>query len=173
MPKTYPYLSDDTGQIQSVSFSSTALMFYSSLSKANGYPQNQDVFLDVYKSMFGKYEAKEDIAYEYILAAFKVCVDKIPTATTDSTVRTHVTGHSLGGAYSSFCYAQILVDDAKLTQEKIQTGDEYIFGCPRVGSNDWAAMNQDLVSKKEGQSWRTVNYEDLVPQVPPTTLKPE
>ncbi|CAI0650596.1 unnamed protein product [Colletotrichum noveboracense] len=33
-------------------------------------------------------------------------------------------------------------------------GDEYTFGCPRVGSNDWAAMNQDLVSKKEGQSWR-------------------
>ncbi|KAF4840883.1 Lipase [Colletotrichum siamense] len=122
--------------------------------------------------MFAKYDAMEDITYEHILAAFKVCVDKILTATTDSTVRTHVTGHSLGGAYSSFCYAQILVDDGKLTQEKIQTGDEYTFGCPRVVSNDWAAMNQDRVSKKKGQSWRIVNDEDLVPQVPPTTVKP-
>lgn len=119
--------------------------------------------------MFGKYDAMKDIAYEHILAAFKVCVDKVPTATTGSLVRTQVMGHSLDGAYSSFCYAQMLIDDAKLTQERIQMGDEYTLGCPHVGSNDW---NQYLMSRKEGQSWRIVNDEDLVPQVPPNTLKP-
>ncbi|KAF0324860.1 lipase class 3 family protein [Colletotrichum asianum] len=164
MPKTYPYPSDETGQIQSISFSSTPQIFYCTnplslaqvlvdynyqFTKANGYLQNQEVSLGVYTSMFGKYDAMEDITYEYILAVFKVCVDKIPTATTGSLVRTHVTGHSLGGSYSSFCYAQMLIDDAKLTQEKIKMGDKYTFGCLRVGSNDWAATNQDLVSKKK------------------------
>ncbi|KAK2748800.1 lipase [Colletotrichum kahawae] len=141
------------------------------LTKANGFLQNQEVSLGVYTSMFDKYEANEDIAYDYILAAFKGCVDKIPT--TGGPVRTHVTGHSLGGSYSSFCYAQMLIDAAKLVPENIQMGDEYTFGCPRVGSNDWAAMNQDIVSMNEGQSWRIVNDKDLVPQVPPTTLKPD
>ncbi|KAF4869029.1 hypothetical protein CGCSCA1_v011714 [Colletotrichum siamense] len=51
-------------------------------------------------------------------------------------VRRHVAGHSLGGAYSSFCYAQILIDDAKPTQEKVQMGEDHTFGCPRIGSND-------------------------------------
>ncbi|KAI8246499.1 hypothetical protein K4K56_002705 [Colletotrichum sp. SAR 10_98] len=56
------------------------------LTKANGYLQNQEVSLSVYTTMSGKYDAMEDITYEHILAAFKVCVDKISTASTGSLV---------------------------------------------------------------------------------------
>ncbi|CAI0650597.1 unnamed protein product, partial [Colletotrichum noveboracense] len=54
--------------------------------QANGYLQNQEVSLGVCTTMFGKYDSMEDITHEHILAAFKVCVDKIPTATTGSLV---------------------------------------------------------------------------------------
>ncbi|KAF3810929.1 hypothetical protein GCG54_00003107 [Colletotrichum gloeosporioides] len=150
--KAKPFASIAFKGRNSLSLAQVLVDYNYQLTKANGYFQNQEVFLSVYTSMFGKYDAMEDITYEYVLAAFKVCMDKIPTATSGSLIRTHVTGHSFGGSYSSFCYAQMLIDDAKLTQNKIQMGDECTFRCPRVGSNDWAAMNQDLVSKKEGQS---------------------
>ena len=55
----------------------------------------------------------------------------------------------------------------------IAVGDEYAFGAPRVGSNDYAQLNADLVGLHDGQSWRIVNDQDIVPQVPLTKIPPQ
>lgn len=52
-------------------------------------------------------------------------------------------------------------------------GDAYTFGSPRVGSQSWADMNAKLVDIHEGQLWRIVNSDDIVPLVPPSDLKPD
>ena len=55
----------------------------------------------------------------------------------------------------------------------IAMGDEYTFGAPRVGSDDYAELNAKLVYYQAGQSWRVVNDQDIVPQIPPTEIPPE
>ena len=54
----------------------------------------------------------------------------------------------------------------------IAIGDEYTFGAPRVGSDDYVQLNATLVGYQAGQSWRIVNDQDIVPQIPPTEIPP-
>ncbi|WYZ43603.1 hypothetical protein EsH8_VII_000039 [Colletotrichum jinshuiense] len=140
------------------------------LTDSGKYLGGTQVSLGVFTALFAEFEKVEDTAYNYIIAALESCVQKIPKAS-GSLVRAHVTGHSLGGSYSSFFYAQLLQDAGGLGPE-VETGDEYTFGAPRVGSQAWAVYNNSVVSPSEGQSWRIVNNDDLVPQIPPTSLKP-
>ena len=58
-----------------------------------------------------------------------------------------------------------------IPSSKVAMGDEYTFGAPRVGSQNLAIFNRSVVTDLEGQSWRIVNNQDIVPQVPPTSLK--
>ncbi|KAI3583053.1 lipase [Fusarium oxysporum f. sp. albedinis] len=78
--------------------------------------------------------------YNHIFEQLGVIAKTLPRDE-GTTIRAHVTGHSLGGSYSSMCYAQLLIDASKFLPG-LKMGDEYTFGAPRVGSNDWALMNR-------------------------------
>lgn len=125
----------------------------------------------VYTSLFGNYPGN-GIPYQQILQAVRAKAKELPN-TSGRPVEVHVTGHSLGGSYSTLCYTQLLIDVAPTSPAagEIILGDEYTFGAPRIGSNEYARLNKTLVDHQRGQSWRIVNNHDLVPQVPPTTLQ--
>lgn len=126
----------------------------------------------VYGALFGKYkDLHGEIAYTFIIEQLGFLAQNLPKSDPSTNVRTHVTGHSLGGSYSSFCYAQLLIDaTAGKLPKVIAPGDQYTFGAPRVGSQKWALFNRESVLKHEGLTWRIVNNTDIVPQVPPTRL---
>jgi hypothetical protein len=133
--------------------------------------QDQSVSEGVYTGLFGDFSEKDKPSYKpynHIVEQLDAIAKALPRDE-GTTIRAHVTGHSLGGSYSSLCSAQLLIDVPKLLPG-FKMGDEYTFGAPRVGSNDWALMNRSLATEGDGQIWRIVNSGDLVPQVPPTDL---
>ena len=141
------------------------------------YDQHTGAFLDkthcsigVYTGLFGQFNQPNDPPYKNILSETKELASRLPNSLKDP-VRVHVTGHSLGGSYSSFCYTQLLMDVAPGGMP-ITMGDEYTFGAPRVGSDDYVQLNAKLVDYQAGQSWRIVNDQDIVPQIPPTEIPP-
>lgn len=127
----------------------------------------------VYTGLFGNFPGK-GTPYKQILSATREAAKKLPN-TSGLAVPAHVTGHSLGGSYSTLCYTQLLIDVApsNLSPGMMFMGDEYTFGAPRIGSNEWSRLTSKLVEVQRGRSWRIVNNHDLVPQVPPTTLQPK
>ena len=131
------------------------------------YLGGNPVSFGVFTGLFGDFGLPDKTPYAAILEAVDRTAEIIPGAQP----RTHVTGHSLGGSYSSFAYAQLLSDFPKLPSPFFTMGDEYNFGAPRVGSQDWAKYNNLLMSEGHGISYRIVNDQDIVPQVPPTDLK--
>lgn len=146
------------------------------LTTPDGYLQNQQgtvqVSVGVYTGLFGNFEAPYNPPYAYIVDQVGQLAKNLPNPP-GGAVRTHVTGHSLGGSYSSFCFAQLLLDEGQGKLSRfIATGDEYTFGAPRVGSEDWAKLNRDLHLRQAGSIWRIVHDQDVVPQVPATSLKP-
>lgn len=124
----------------------------------------------VYTGLFGNFHPPNDPSYAHILDATQALAKTLPNSLGQAAC-VHVTGHSLGGSYSSFCYTQLLIDVAP-NKMPIVMGDEYTFGAPRVGSDDYAELNSNLVGLQPGQSWRVVNNQDIVPQVPPTEIPP-
>lgn len=126
----------------------------------------------VYTGLFGTFSGK-GIPYKQILSATRVAASKLPN-TSGRPVPAHVTGHSLGGSYSTLCYTQLLIDVAPSNPgvREMMMGDEYTFGAPRIASNQWSKFTNKLVEVQRGRSWRIVNNHDLVPRVPPTTLQP-
>ena len=151
------------------------------LSPAQGYLGDEDVSKGVYTGLFGdfgKHPVVQNgtppyIPYKGIRDQLHEIAKGLPNAD-GGKVRIHVTGHSLGGSYASFCYAQVLIDalSSKLPQSLL-SGDGYTFGAPRVGSHLWAKLNSKIEDEQHGRSWRIVHNEDIVPQIPPTTLKPD
>ncbi|RGP70371.1 lipase class 3 [Fusarium longipes] len=67
-------------------------------------------------------------------------------------------------SFSEGAYDGLFTDS---TDKGFKMGDEYTFGAPRVGNNDWALMNCNLASAVEGQIWCAANFDGLVP---PTDL---
>ncbi len=141
------------------------------------YDQHTGEFLDnthssigVYTGLFGQLDQPNDPPYENILNETKRLAQRLPNSPKNP-VRVHVTGHSLGGSYSSFFYTELLIDVAPEGM-LIAIGDEYTFGAPRVGSDDYVQLNAKLVDYQAGQSWRIVNDQDILPQVPPTEIPP-
>ncbi|KAM5350301.1 hypothetical protein ACJ41O_006806 [Fusarium nematophilum] len=135
----------------------------------------QSVSTGVYTALFSSFASISESPFEDIQAKLKMLAATFhPAAAQSGSPRVHVTGHSLGGSYSALCYpALLLAGGAGLTPGSFAMGDEYTFGCPRVGSQAWAEWNNKTVSASEGQSWRIVLNTDFVPQVPPTSLKPD
>ncbi|KAJ7891590.1 hypothetical protein B0H14DRAFT_3854974 [Mycena olivaceomarginata] len=84
----------------------------------------------------------------------------------ETSVVTHCTGHSLGGAYSSLCYGQLTIDGSSL--RKFALGDLYTFGSPRIGLTDFAKAIRAAVGppSSSGSSWRIANKYDYVTKVP-------
>ena len=69
-----------------------------------------------------------------------------------------VTGHSLGGAIASLASTWLAYENVAPRKDIIL----YTFGMPRVGNYDYALQHDRLVNN----SWRVVNYNDLVPHFP-------
>lgn len=137
------------------------------LMQAGQFLDNTHVSEGVFTGLFGTFEAPNKPPYVNVRDSAKHLAESMQAGS----VPTHVTGHSLGGSYSQFLYAQLLIDVAPDSGAMLM-GDEYTFGAPRVGSQDWAVMNKGVVSKQKGSSWRIANHGDPVPTVPPTTLRP-
>ncbi|KAI1458229.1 Alpha/Beta hydrolase protein [Annulohypoxylon moriforme] len=80
-------------------------------------------------------------------------------------VQAWVTGHSLGGAYATNCWAGMLADMHFMhtTIRGLMT-----FGSPRVGNKAYATYASNL--KGFRKSWRFVNGNDLVAKIPSVTL---
>ncbi|KZZ98882.1 lipase [Moelleriella libera RCEF 2490] len=137
------------------------------LMQAGNFLDNTHVSEGVFTGLFGTFEAPNNPPYVNVREVAKRLAENMQAGP----VPTHVTGHSLGGSYSQFLYAQLLIDVAPGTSAMLM-GDEYTFGAPRVGSQDWAVANKRVVGLQPGLSWRIANDGDPVPKVPPTTLKP-
>ena len=69
-----------------------------------------------------------------------------------------VTGHSLGGTIASMASTWLAYYNVAPRKDIIL----YTFGMPRVGNYDYALQHDRLVNN----SWRVVNYDDLVPHFP-------
>lgn len=130
---------------------------------------SQQVSEGVYTGLFGKFQSLDSSAFDHTREKLGELVVLFHDAPAQP--RVHVTGHSLGGSYSQLCYAGLLTAVDMAFPEHATMGDQYTFGAPRVGSQDWARYNAKLVAQAEGRTWRIVNNRDIVPQVPPTTLK--
>ena len=85
-------------------------------------------------------------------AEVKVLVRKNPS------YQIWVTGHSLGGAMASLASTWLAYHNIAPRKNIIS----YTFGMPRVGNYDYALQHDQLVNN----SWRVVNFNDLVPHVP-------
>jgi len=123
---------------------------------------NSQVSSGFYFPIFSTYN--QDPSKMPFLMIQKAIQDIVTKAKT--TAITHVTGHSLGGAYSSLSYAQMCIGGFGTT--KASLGDLYTFGSPRVGRGDFAVPLKAAISPPAnfGSSWRIVNYRDYVPKVP-------
>jgi triacylglycerol lipase len=69
-----------------------------------------------------------------------------------------ITGHSLGGAMSIFCTLD-------MKSNGIDVDGVYNYGQPRLGNQNFANFLGAL-----NETYRVINYGDLVPHVPPTTF---
>ncbi|KAF5541109.1 lipase class 3 [Fusarium mexicanum] len=120
----------------------------------------------VYNALFGTFNNKDILSpFELILHALEDFVPKLQGEDKAEPLL-HVTGHSLGGSYSSFCFAQFMMQNASLPGGA-RLGDLYNFGSPRVGQKAWSqAFYENLGGKFPGGAWRIVNDKDIVPQVP-------
>ncbi|RYP33761.1 hypothetical protein DL767_004628 [Monosporascus sp. MG133] len=81
-------------------------------------------------------------------------------------VQLWMTGHSLGGAYATNCWAGFLADMHFMhtTVRGLVT-----FGSPRVGDKTYSTYARDI--KGFRKSWRFVNGNDVVPGIPYCTWK--
>ena len=73
-----------------------------------------------------------------------------------------VTGHSLGAALGSLASAWLTYYNIAARENVIL----YTFGSPRVGDYKYAVQHDQLVNN----SWRVVNFDDIVPHLPPLIL---
>lgn len=141
---------------------------------SDGFLHGAHVSSGVFTTLFGRYEDPDTVPYIAIRdGALKSAAALLSSTKTASTVRTHITGHSLGASYATMCTAQLHIDipPSASSTSPLSIGDTYTFGSPRVGGNAWAAMYGRLADAGEGRTWRVVHSRDLVPTVPPTSLQ--
>ncbi|KAG8982248.1 hypothetical protein FRB93_008212 [Tulasnella sp. JGI-2019a] len=130
---------------------------YQFIQAESGVLFDAHVSTGVYTGLFTKFKSAPDTPMALADLAANI-------STTSSMV--HVTGHSLGGSYSTLCFAELL-RHSSLGQlpPKCTLGDIYTYGSPRLAQRD---LGDNYVKYlKNGSSWRIVNDNDLVPQVPP------
>ncbi|MCJ1371789.1 hypothetical protein MMC20_003008 [Loxospora ochrophaea] len=123
-----------------------------------------EVSAGVYTGIFGNF--KEGIPFDLITKALQNLGATIPNST-EKPIATHVTGHSLGGSYSSLCFAELLRRTEQAPIPNIALGDLYTLGSPRIGGDNFANVIAEHMGQHDGSAWRIVNGNDIVPQVPP------
>ncbi|KZT04985.1 alpha/beta-hydrolase [Laetiporus sulphureus 93-53] len=146
-----------------------------------------------YQTMFVKFpgigSAPLDLDYIKDMVDAFLQTYKVPEGIT---INLHSTGHSLGAAYATLCYSELMrlynnaptelkpEDDehaelalffSQLKERQFVLRDLYAFGCPRVGGVEdnisWAQNYKTALDNHMGQSWRIVNKGDPVTDVPP------
>jgi predicted lipase len=81
-----------------------------------------------------------------------------------SRAKLYLGGHSLGGALAILAALDIVSKDYDIVDSKGIHADElYTFGQPRLGDTNFA----HYCSSKIENLFRVVNYEDIVPHLPP------
>ncbi|KAG8885846.1 hypothetical protein FRB98_001559 [Tulasnella sp. 332] len=120
----------------------------------------------VYTGLFGTFKSAPKTPMVLITQS----VAQVANASRKSSV-IHVTGHSLGGSYSTLCFTEFLrYSTIGQLPAKCSLGDIYTFGSPRLAERD---LGDKLVADLQtGSSWRIVHADDIVPQVPPVTEFP-
>jgi len=84
----------------------------------------------------------------------------------DKSYYTHITGHSLGGAYTTLLHCELNRLEKTPTPPTVTVKDELTFGSPRTAFN--ALANRCGDNMQPGQSsWRFANNWDPVPALPP------
>jgi hypothetical protein len=123
---------------------------------------NAEVAAGFFNPVFSTYD-KTASSMPFVLIQ-KAVQDIVIKATTTAII--HVTGHSLGGAYSTLSYAQLCIEGFGTTIASL--GDLYTFGSPRAGRGDFAVgvKHNAYPPADNGSSWRIVNYNDYVPKLP-------
>ncbi|QRV98485.1 Lipase (class 3) [Ceratobasidium sp. AG-Ba] len=116
----------------------------------------------VFNGLFGHFGAWRP--FDLITKGLTSLLLTIPNDT-DEKVVTHLTGHSLGGSYSSLCFTQLTIEGKLPLAATL--GDLYTFGSPRNGEDDLAIALRNHLGEKTGNSWRIVNKGDRIPTVPP------
>ena len=81
----------------------------------------------------------------------------------DPTIPCYITGHSLGSAIATLAAFEIALNLPQI-REQIQL---YTYAGPRVGNSDFAVAHTALIPN----SYRIVNQGDIVPLIPPVTIK--
>ncbi|KAG2006845.1 hypothetical protein CC2G_014588 [Coprinopsis cinerea AmutBmut pab1-1] len=138
--------------------------------KASGRLWNTEVCSGFYYPLFSTYSAKTLTTTAAVTSTMPFVMvqqavqDLITRATT--TVITHVTGHSLGGAYATLTHGQLCIEGFGAAGAAV--GDLYTFGGPRAGRGDFATLFKASVAPPtdQGSTWRIVNYKDYIPKVP-------
>lgn len=91
---------------------------------------------------------------------------KMSIGVTDSDVipdhswKVYITGHSLGGALATLLALEL--SSSQLAKRGAISVTMYNFGSPRVGNRRFA----QIYNEKVIDSWRVVNYRDIIPTVP-------
>lgn len=105
----------------------------------------------------GFYEAYNDVSQKFRDEVSSL-MSQHPTA------RVLVTGHSLGAALATLC-AVDFVRNVPGIKDKI---DLYNFGCPRIGTPEWADYVRDILPGSN--HFRVTHANDLVPHTPPQSI---
>ena len=120
-----------------------------------------DIFTDLDMSQSDAYGGK---VHQGFMDAYRQL--KSPLMAKIKEHRTHnqpiwLTGHSLGGALA-------VIAAMDLSEKKFSVKGVYTFGQPRVGD---AAFTSSYDKRFQGKSFRFVNKDDQVPELPPAKVK--
>ncbi|KAI0743498.1 Alpha/Beta hydrolase protein [Daedaleopsis nitida] len=145
-----------------------------------------------YQTMFLKFPHIEAVPLDFIKNMIDMFLQTYPVPP-GLTIDLHTTGHSLGGAYATLCYAELMrlynndptwfaedgedahahlrVAFSALKERQFVLRDLYTFGCPRLGgvmdNKDWARSYVSALKHHDGRSWHVKNGGDPVTNVPP------
>ncbi|CAG8510910.1 1022_t:CDS:2 [Acaulospora morrowiae] len=88
---------------------------------------------------------------------------------TQEPVNLWISGHSLGAALASLMHVRIFASPDSVG-ENVNLRGTYLFACPYVGDNDFAAHYKFLENQPKNATknlWRIINDSDVVPRLAP------
>ncbi|KIP10351.1 hypothetical protein PHLGIDRAFT_239316 [Phlebiopsis gigantea 11061_1 CR5-6] len=153
-------------------------LHYPPVRAENGHVWGTQVSHGVYSTLFEPFAVLSGQSpFEYIKYTVCTMIAERIHAVTNSTVRLHITGHSLGASYAALSYAELLRLYNNAPIAPLSSGpptcvlrDLYSFGCPRFGLADFADVFTLAMDEHEGSCWRILARDDPVGLVPPVLI---